>query len=127
MSSFRGVIAIVISMFRLAEAYATAKIPLSPFCKGGTQLDLSRMNAQIETTKPSGQSVLPFEKGRTGGILSIDQTEHTSEIAITLNLGNFLDRTTKEWVCRLWMANGLLQIQVDKIWNVQFRSIMLGV
>jgi hypothetical protein len=73
------------------------------------------------------KSVPPIGKGRTGGILSIDQTEHTSEIAITLNLGNFLDRTTKEWVCRLWMANGLLQIQVDKIWNVQFRSIMLGV
>jgi hypothetical protein len=72
-------IAIVINMFRLAEAYATAKIPLSPFRKGGTQLALSRMNAQIETTKLSGQSVPPFEKGGTGGILNPGQTEQTSE------------------------------------------------
>ncbi len=34
------IIAIVINMFRLAGEYATVKIPLSPFCKGGTQTRL---------------------------------------------------------------------------------------
>ncbi len=56
-------------MFRLAGEYATVKIPLSPFCKGGAQTRLK----SYELTNSDNEAYQckafpPFEKGGTGGI-----------------------------------------------------------
>ncbi len=55
-------------MFRFAGEYATVKIPLSPFCKGGTQARLNSYEiANSDNDSYQCKSFPPLKKGGQGG------------------------------------------------------------